>query len=225
MPNFFYLKLDRTGPQGISVSINSGQAFTNNVLNNLTIGTSDGDTTGYMMKIWGSVDNAHNANIKTTEGASAWIAYNTTQQVKVSATDGLKTINIKVRDRVLNESSQQSASITLDTTLATVSITGPDLNEIGENAGANTSSFSFTVDSPFVEYKVCVVPAEGSIHSAGTVIGNAAGSVNVGGTGTFPASTPINVQIKGTDLYNASNVDGQKIIKVFVRESSGNWSV
>lgn len=225
MANFVRIRLDTTAPSGISLAINSGQPFSNAQLVDLTIGTSDGITAGYMMKIWGSVDNAHNANIQTTEGASQWITFNTAQQVKLSATDGSKTLNMKLRDDVLNISGQASSSIILDTTLAVITVTGPDRSVISENPTANIATLTFTVDTPFVEYKVKVVSAEGATHSSGALIPTTSGSVNTSGTGTYPASTPINVQITGTDLKAASATDEEKIIKVFVREASGNWSI
>ncbi len=45
-----------------------------------------------------------------------------------------------------------------------------------------------------------------------------------GSTGGYPASTNRTASVKGADLEAASAGDGNKIIKVFVQESSGNWS-
>ena len=44
------------------------------------------------------------------------------------------------------------------------------------------------------------------------------------GTGTFKANTGIACTITGADLEVASSGDGQKIIKVFVKNSAGTWS-
>ena len=44
-------------------------------------------------------------------------------------------------------------------------------------------------------------------------------------TGTFKASTAISCKIYGKDLEAASSGDGEKIIKVFVKNAHGTWSV
>lgn len=225
MANYFYLTLDTTAPANPSISLDGGAQYASNQLVTATISTSDGDTTNYQMLIWGDVDIAYNANIQTLEGGSTWIAYNISQQIKLSSGDGTKTIYIKIRDDVHNVSSQASDSITLDTSVPTVTITGPDVAKISKIAGKNTSSFSFTCDTDYVEYKVKVVGTTGATQDTGVTIGTTNGSVNMSGTGTYTGSTPIESQINGTDLEVASSGDGQKIIKVFVRDAASNWSV
>jgi hypothetical protein len=49
------------------------------------------------------------------------------------------------------------------------------------------------------------------------------GSVNMGGTGTFPKDTPINCQINCADFELANPADEKKVIKVFVKDQAGNW--
>ena len=44
-------------------------------------------------------------------------------------------------------------------------------------------------------------------------------------TGTFKASTAISCKVYGKDLEAASSGDGEKIIKVFVKNAHGTWSV
>jgi len=226
MATNFTVTLDTTAPAGVTISLAAGAAATAVRDITATIGTSDGDTTGYQMKIWGSVDNAANANIQTTEGASAWISFSTSQAVRLSTGDGSKTVNVKVRDDVWNESAQQSDSITLDTTLPVPNITvGPDATRVSKVAGKRTVNFSWQSDSIFEEYKVKVVPATNSTESAGTTIPTTNGSTNTSGTaGGYPATTNINTSLDGRDIELASSGDGDKIIKVFVREASGNWS-
>ena len=225
MANWFNLILDTLGPQDPSVSINSGDAYTNDQLVTLSIGTSDSDKTGYQMKIWGNVDATYDTNIQATEANSKWITFATSKQVKLSTGDGTKTVYVKLRDDVWNESAQASDSITLDTTVPVVTITGPDVSKISKVASKDTAAFSFSVDQTFVEYKVKVVPSTSSLHTAGTQIPITAGSTNMSGTGSFAASTPISCTIKGADLETASAGDGTKIIKVFVKDAAGNWSV
>lgn len=225
MAAHFTLTLDTTAPGGVTLSIDAGAATTTDQSVDLAIATSDGDTTSYQMKVWGSVDPAADAQVQTTEGASAWIAFSTSKTVTVSTGDGLKTLNVKVRDDVFNESSAASDTITLDTTAPTVDITvAADRTRVSKQATRDTSIFSWAADEAFTEYKVKVVPATNSLHTAGTQIPTTAGSTNVSGTGSFPASTNIETQINGTDLETASTGDGAKIIKVFVL-ANGTWSV
>jgi len=226
MANFFTLTLDTTGPSNPSVIIDGGASYSTDLLADLTIGTSDGGTSGYQMKIWGDVDLANDVNIQGTEALSAWITYATSKQVKLTAGDGSKTMSLKLRDDVYNESSVASDSVILDTTKPVVNISGPDVNKVSEITGKNKSSFSFTVDTVFEEYKVKVVSASGSSHSTGILIPLTAGSTNMSGSvGSYPASTAINSTVDATDLKTASAGDGEKIVKVFVIDSAGNWSV
>ena len=45
-----------------------------------------------------------------------------------------------------------------------------------------------------------------------------------GSAGGYPADTVINCQIYGADLEAADAGDGTKIVKVFAKDESGNWS-
>lgn len=217
MASYFNLILDTLAPSGITLSINEGAQFTTNTEVQLTIGCSDSDTTGYQMKIWG-IEGA------ATEGDASWETFTTDKVVTLPSGDGLKTVYVKVRDDVYNESSSASESITLNTTVPAVSITGPDVTRISKVSPRNVASFSFVADCDFVEYKVKVVPSVSSLESAGTVIGTTNGSTNMSATGTFSADTPISCTITGADLEAANSGDGSKIIKVFVKNSAGTWS-
>lgn len=225
MASYFSLTLDTTGPSNPTVAIEANATYATQQLVNLTIGTGDATTTGYQMKIWGNVDDTYDTNVKSTEATSAWITYATTKQVKLSTTDGTKTIYLKIRDDVYNESAQASDSINLDTTKPVVTISGPDVSKISKITGKDVASFSFTVDQAFVEYKVKVVSASGSAENTGTQIPTTGGSTNMSGTaGNYAASTAINCTIDGVDLETAAAGDGSKVIKVFVKDSAGNWS-
>ena len=225
MANYFYLTLDTNAPSNPLITLAGGAQYTSEQVITATISTDDGDTTGYQIKIWGDVDDTYDGDIQSTEGSSAWISYTTSKSIKLSSGDGTKTIYLKIRDDVWNETTEVSDSIILDASLPTVTTTAPDVSIVSKISGKDTCSFSFSVDCEFVEYVVKVVPAENSLHDAGTAIPTTNGSANMADTGTFDASTPINCQIKGADLELASSGDGQKIVKVFVKESSGNWSV
>ena len=218
MASYFNLTLDTLAPSGVSITINEGAQYTTTAEVQLTIGCSDGDKTGYQMKIWG-ISGA------TTESAASWETFSTSKVVTLPGSDGLKTVYVKVRDDVYNESSAASDSITLNTAVPAVTITGPDVTRISKVSPKNVAAFSFVADCDFVEYKVKVVPSISSLESAGTTIATKNGSTNMLATGSFSASTSISCTINGADLETASSGDGSKIIKVFVKNSAGTWSV
>lgn len=226
MTNNFTLALDTTGPASPSITIESGATYAAAQLVNCQISTGDGVTTGYQMKIWGNVDTTNDANIQATEGASVWITYVTTKQVKLATGDGVKTLYLKIRDDVYNVSAQASDTITLDTGIPVVTVSaGPDVTKISKQTGKRTCSFSFQVDSTFTDYTVKVVASAGSAYNTGTQIATTNGSTNMSGNaGNYPATTNINCTIDGADLEAASAGDGNKIIKVFVKDAAGNWS-
>ncbi len=219
MASYFNLTLDTLAPSGLSLSINGGADYTTSASVTLTIGVADGITTGYQMKIWG-IDGI------AAEGAASWETYSTSKAVTLAAGDGLKTVYLKVRDDVGNESSSVSDTITLNTTAPAVTISsGPDYAKISKVGGFNVSAFAFTSDVDFIEYKVKVVPQVSSLHDAGTLIPATAGSANTSGSaGNYVSATPINVTVYGADLESASTGDGVKIVKVFVKNAAGLWN-
>lgn len=228
MANYFLLTLDTLAPAGVTIELAGGAVSTANQVLNATIGTTDADTTGYEMKVYGDVDATYDADIQPLVGDSAWIAYSTTQEVKLSATDGAKTVYVVVRDDVGNEASAESDSITLDSTSPVVTVTvGPTPTKISKVTGFEVSEFTFESDEAFVEYKVLLVTSSGSVHDAVTnvAIPETAGSVNMTGTGTFAATTGIDCEITGTDLETAATADGEYTIKVFVKDATDNWSI
>jgi hypothetical protein len=225
MASNFTLTLDTTAPAGVALDINSGAAYASTQAVTAQPFTSDGVTTGYQMKVWGSVDPAADANIQTTEGASAWIAYSTSKPVTLSSGDGLKTLNVRVRDDVGNQSSPATDTITLDTAIPVITISvAASPTKISKVATFDTSTFQFQSDTILTSWKVKVVPAIGSLESAGTQIPTTGGSTNVTG-GALAATTNQSVTIKGADLEAASAGDGAKIIKVFGQDAAGLWSV
>lgn len=219
MASFFNLTLDTLAPEELTVTLNDGAEYTTSATVTLKLTLADEETAGYQMKIWG-------VNGINDEGTAEWETYTAQKSITLTPGDGLKTVSVKVRDDVGNESAAATDTITLDTKVPTVTITGPDKPKISKVTGFNISRFSFVVDVEFEEYKVCVVPQTSSAQDAGTVIPTTAGSSNTSGSdGNYEASTKIDVVINGTDLATASSGDGVKIVKVFVRTSSGLWSV
>ncbi len=218
MASYFNLVLDTLAPQGLTVKLNNGSQYTTSKNVTLSISVSDTSTSGYQMKVWG-IDGA------SSEDSASWETFAPTKSIALPTGDGLKTVYVKVRDDVFNETAAASATITLDTSVPAVTIIGPDVSRISKTAPKNVATFSFTSDVAFTEYKIKVVPSKSSLHDAGTLIGTANGSTNMNATGTFKASTAISCKIYGKDLEAASSGDGEKIIKVFVKNAHGTWSV
>lgn len=222
------ITLDTTAPGGVTVSVNSGDAATASRDVVLTISTTDGDTTGYQVKIYGDVDDAFaTSEYRAAEANAPWVSYATSKNVRLSTTDGSKTVKIKVRDDVGNASSEATDSITLDSTVPVVTVTaGPSAAKISKVTSFDTVTFDWEADDTFDEYKVKVVANSGAAHSTGTQVPTTAGSSNVAGSaGGYPAETTITTTVKGADLETASAGDGAKVVKVFVKDSTGNWSL
>lgn len=224
MAAYFHLTLDTTAPAGLAVSLNDNSIFTTSQVVALKTTLTDEDTTGYQMKIWG-VDGVPD------EATATWETFVAEKTITLPSGDGLKTVHVKVRDDVWNESAEATDDITLNTAVPVISFTGPDVSKVSKNAGKDASVVNFTVDVPFVEYKVCLVTANSSLEDAGVVIGTAGGSINTSGTASadpFPADTPITVTINGTDL-EAAGADGSgnvpSILKIFAKSEAGVWSV
>ena len=219
MASFFNLFLDTTAPAGVTLSLNDDARYTTSASITAKIGCSDESTEGYQLKVWGGVTGA------ATEADAAWVNFAATKMIDLSTGDGKKTVNLKVRDTVGNESAVVTKEIILDTAVPVVTVTGPDKSRISKVENFNVAAISFTCDVDFVEYKIKVVPTTASLQDAGVVIGTANGSTNMSGTGEFPDADAINCTINGADLEAASAGDGEKVIKVFVRNAAGTWSV
>jgi hypothetical protein len=224
MSAFFDLVLDTTGPAGVAGSINAGATYATS--RDVTLGatTTDPDTTGYQIKIWGNVDLAFDADIQATEGASAWKTLSASMAVRLSTGDGVKTLTWRLRDDVNNESSTATDSITLDTTVPVVTLdSGPTPAKISKQTGKRTSAATWHADTDIQAYKIKIVPATSSIHTAGTQIPTTGGSTNVTG-GAVSAATTVTTNIDGADLETAG-AEGNNHVKIFVQDLAGNWSV
>lgn len=218
MASYFNLTLDTLAPQGLTIKLNNGSQYTTSKAVQLAINVTDESADGYQMKVWG-IDGI------AKESDAVWETLANVKDITLPTGDGLKTVYVKVRDDVYNETAVTSTSITLDTSVPAVTIIGPDVSRISKTSPKDVATFSFTSDVAFTEYKIKVVPSKSSLHDAGTLIGTANGSTNMSATGTFKASTAISCKIYGKDLEMASSGDGEKIIKVFVKNAHGTWSV
>ena len=218
MASYFNLTLDTLAPQGLTIKLNNGSQYTTSKAVQLAINVTDESADGYQMKVWG-IDGI------AKESDAVWETLANVKDITLPTGDGLKTVYVKVRDDVYNETAVTSTSITLDTSVPAVTIIGPDVSRISKTSPKDVATFSFTSDVAFTEYKIKVVPSKSSLHDAGTLIGTANGSTNMSATGTFKASTAISCKVYGKDLEAASSGDGEKIIKVFVKNTVGTWSV
>lgn len=214
MASYFQLTLDTLAPTISAFTINSGASVTTSTTVTLAITSSDAAS----MKIWG-------INGVASEADASWETFASTKQVTLTSGDGSKTVYVKVRDSVYNESSASSATITLSTALPTISVVGADVSVISEQSGKNVATFSFSSNMALKAWKVKVVPANNSAQDAGEQIPSTAGSVNMTGT-TLAANTSIECKINGTDLSTAvGGSDGTYIIKVFGQASANDlWS-
>lgn len=226
MASFIVVKLDTTAPSNPLINLEGGAVYATAQLINAALSTGDADTTGFQMKIWGTIDKSYDATIQDTEVASQWITFATSKQIKLAAGDGLKTVYVKIRDAVYNVSAQASDTITLDSTVPVPNITANDVKPEGvsEQSGKDTMTFTFNAGATFSEYKVKVVSGSNAAHDSGAQLGTTNGSLNVSGVaGNY--TNPITVTVKGADLKVASVGDGDKYIKVFIKSASGLWSV
>jgi len=217
MASYFQLILDTTAPTGTSISLPQRTSSVN-------ITASLAATGATYMKLWGDIC-ATAGGAAIAESDASWVAFSATAAIILTATDGTKTVYAKFKDDVGNESASVNASTILDSAVPIVTIVGPDVSTISKVAGYNVSAFSFSANETFVEWTVRVVPSADSLHTAGTEIPTTGGSTNMHGTTETAASTAVNCTIYGADLETASSGDGAKIVKVFVKDLTGNWSI
>ena len=219
MASYFHVTLDTTAPSDVALTINNGALYASSTAVNLNITLADDQTEGYQMKIWGVAG-------AQEEAQAGWENFAPSKGVNLTDGDGRKAVFLKLRDDVGNESLTVSAQITLNTSVPVVTVTGPDRSRISTEDGFGKSVFHFSADVPFEAYKVCVVPAVSAQQEEGISIPTEGGSLNTSGEeGGYPASTDVEVTITGADLVRVSPGDGVKVIKVFVRNASGIWSV
>ena len=231
----FNVVLDTTAPGGAALSLNGGASTSTSVDITAALTTTDNPVTGYQILIWGTgVDPAFNASIQTAQGSSSWITptwtgsgpFTANQAVRLTTGDGSKSVSARIRDDVWNETSTLTQSITLDTTAPTVNwTTGPDVTKVSTLSGKRTVNATFTIGAEsVVAYEVAVVANSGSARGSGTVIGTTNGSTGVSG-GAKANGTTQAVVLDARDIQAASAGDGTKVIKVFVQDAAGNWSV
>ncbi len=234
MANYVNIILDTIGPSGVSVLINgdADKAITTAVT--LSIACADSDLTGYQMKIWGTAD-------APSEAEAIWETYQATKNVTLPSGDGLKTVYVKVRDDVWNESATASDTITLYEKLPSVTRLSVNKSKLSLVEGMNITSGNFLVDENIDALKIMLVQNGNDTHDAATNI--AIPVTNGSKITTDNEDLPcidgvlktekfvdcvlgIGFDIYADDINSVSPGDGVKIIKVFVRSAeTGRWSI
>lgn len=188
--------------------------------------TTDADTTGYTMKLWGTGVSA-DAVAGTTKANAPVLAYTTASKNVTFLAEGSTQLYLAVYDDVGNETVATPATINIITTLPTVTISNisggnADHSKFSTTPPYNVLSFNFVSSMDYQAYAVMRVSTTGSLYASGTAIGTANGSTNVSGAGTVTAGTSKTVTINMLDL--PTQVNENKILKVFVQNLGGNWS-
>lgn len=164
--------------------------------------------------------------LSNTLTASSYIPYVTSVPIKLSSGDGTKTIHMVINDSTNKDSIAVSKTITFQQTPPVVTTGTPSTTTITEG-GTEVTTFAFSSNVAFQKYLVGIVPSTASTYSSATTIGTIHGSSNTSGVSStgFPANTNINVSLDAYDIHVAANGGGTTIVKVFVQDMAGNWSV
>jgi hypothetical protein len=226
------ITLDTAAPAGPSIALAGGASVVSSADITAAIGTTDGDTTGYQMKIYGDVDDTFaQSEYRALEANAPWIAFNTSKNIRLASGNGSKTVRVKIRDDVWNVSAEANDGVTLDTTIPVISVlSGPTPARISKQTGKRTSVFTWEPDVDLQAYEVRLVANSGDPRGSGTLIDDAGGSINVAGT-TVDGGEDVQTTIDGADLETAG-VNGAAafngaagIVKVFGQATSnGQWS-
>lgn len=236
MANYVNLTLDTIGPAGVSVKINGDEEKTTSTAVSLAITCSDADLTGYQMKIWGTATAPEEAD-------AAWESYLEEKNVTLSDSDGIKTIYVKVRDDVWNESVTASDTISLNSKVPAVNFRIVD-SKLSLVQGKNTAGGNFGFDESIDAAKIMIVSDINARHDDDTNI-----RIPVtNGSFMFKDDDSLLTKekegylefennicdkdylnyyiIRAEDIAAVSPGDGVKILKLFVRSAeTGSWSV
>lgn len=222
MASSFKLTLDTTAPS-LTAVLNGGAAVVSHRKVELALKITDSSRAGYQYKVWGDIGSG------VSEGEAAWETYGEAEEklleVELTSGDGSKTVRVKARDDVWNETSTIEKTVELNTKVPTITITaGPTPSKISKVSGKRTSAFTFTANETISEWRVEVVAEVGSAEGTGTLIPSTNGSETSGGE--LAGETNKEGSIDGRDLQTASGADGEKLVKVFGRsKASGLWSI
>lgn len=228
MSSFFTLTLDTQPPASPEVLINGGAIASGSRDVRVALRTADYQTGAHdvtKMRIWGDVDPTADPKIQMAELDSTWMAYSEEVVVRLATGTGRKHVRARLMDDVCNVTLEFSDFIDYDPALPVITVVSPvTRSRISKTAPCRQAMFAWQSSHAFDRYEVRVVPNVGSPHQAGILVGTGHGSTNVSADGTFAANTAISTVIDGADLEAASPGDGSKVVKVFVRSTTGVWS-
>lgn len=233
MANYVNITLDTVAPAGVSVLLNGDAEKTTSSAVTLTIACEEA-ADGYQMKIWGTADSP-------TENDAVWETFQNTKNVVLPAGDGLKTVCVKVRDDVWNESATASDTIMLYEKLPSVVGLSVNTSKISLVNGKNVTSGNFGFDENIDAVKIMLVRNVNDAHDTPTNIAiprtngsgmsneNEQGSVSetvLESEGIIDCVGLVCFDIYAADIASVAPGDGIKIVKVFVRSAeTGSWSV
>jgi len=187
--------VDTTAPSG-SVSINSGDSYTNSTAVTLTLSATDSvGVVGYY---------ASTSSSTPVASASGWnsvtstTSYSGSVSYSLASGDGQKTVYVWYKDVAGNVSSTASDSIILDTTAPIVTITSP------------TSSDTYTTTSS-------PLSLSGSASDSSSGVKEVTWSNDKGGSGTASGTTYWSVS-------SISLTSGDNKITVTAKDNAGNTS-
>lgn len=234
MTSYVNLTLDTIGPSGVNVKINGDEETTTSTSATLSITCGDADLTGYQMKIWGAVS-------APTEDEALWETFQETKSITLPTGDGIKTIYVKIRDDVWNESVTVSDTITLFTKLPAVEAFRIYKAKLSLVNGMNIAGGNFIFDEHIDAAKIMIVqdinakhddPSNISIPTTnGSCIVNDADDILTGDYMEFEGifcdfDYMCFCEIYAGDIAAVSPGDGVKLLKVFVRSAATKrWSV
>ena len=234
MSAYINLTLDTIGPSGVTVKINGDETKATSTAAQLTISCADTDLTGYQMKIWGTAS-------APTESEAVWETYQPTKNITLTDGDGVKTVYVKLRDDVWNESATASDTISIYLKLPSIIDITVDRAKISLVEGKDNCAVVFGYDEDISEIKVMLVEDINAAHNNVTNVSiptthgsgiDACGALVTKGKSHLEAVKNIEANndtcavIYGADIAAVSPGDGVKIVKVFVKSAlSGNWSI
>lgn len=240
MASYINLTLDTTGVTPLMMQINDGAERAASTAAKVTITLAEEDKANadsYSMMFIGDV-----------VGAGEWMKFAYEKSIVLTDGDGLKDVTVVIRDDVYNEGDPVNDTITLFTSVPVATVSGPSVARLSDKEGKNISTFTFTSDKPINAFRVVLAENINVLHddatnkmiptvngSSVTVMNDYGNSIsinaaddltfNMGGLGKYAAGKEFTVTIYGNDICEISPEEGAKIIKVFVREFDGNWSV
>jgi hypothetical protein len=108
-----------------------------------------------------------------------------------------------------------AANLTDSTPPVATLLTGPSATRISTQAGKDSTDVTFEMNEAVQAYKVKLVPASGSPHTAGT-------QIEAGGAKA--AGEDVSITLTDDELVAAGATEGNLVVKLFGQDLAGNWS-